>query len=98
VAIAPILPCGPESLMNRAIQCSKGPVVADPLHVRAVKRSGATTRDAAIAICQRHGWYEWLDPEFQQQVLQRFTVAANAADRAFGHGPTGFGLLAKALF
>jgi DNA repair photolyase len=97
VAIAPVLPCQPEALIERAISCSSGPVVADPLHVRATKRSGATTRDAAIAICERHGWNEWLDPAFQRAVLARMTAAATAAGRAFGHGPAGFGLLTKAL-
>jgi DNA repair photolyase len=95
VAIAPILPCNPEALIERAIECSNGPVVADSLHTRAMKPSGATTRDAAIAICERHGWNEWLDPAFQRAVLARMAAAANAAGRAFGHGPSGFGLLAR---
>jgi hypothetical protein len=68
--------------------------VADPLHVRAVKRSGATTREASLAICHRHGFGEWLDPEFQQSVLARMAAVANAQGREFGHGPAGFGLLA----
>ena len=97
VALAPILPCNPEALVERAIAYSHGPVVSDPLHVRATKPSGATTRDAAIAICGRYGWSEWLDPAFQQSVLARMAVAANAAGRAFGYGPHGFGLLAKTL-
>jgi DNA repair photolyase len=94
VTIAPILPCDPEPLIARAVKCSRGPVIADPLHVRAVKRSGATTREAAIAICQRHGCSEWLDPAFQQLVLARMEAAAQAEGRHFGHGPAGFGLLA----
>jgi DNA repair photolyase len=96
--LAPILPCDPEALMRRALEVSAGPVVADPLHVRAVKRSGATTRDAGTAICRRHGWAEWLDPAFQQSVLGRMRAVAQADGRQFGHGPSGFGLLAKALF
>ena len=93
VTLAPILPCNPEALMERALACSAGPIIADPLHVRAVKRSGATTREAAIAICQRYGWNEWLDPEQQQRVLERMASLASAAGRTFGHGPPGFGLL-----
>jgi DNA repair photolyase len=96
--LAPILPCYPEALMGRALEVSAGPVVADPLHVRAVKRSGATTRDAGLAICRRHGWTEWVDPDFQQSILARMRAVAQAAGREFGHGPSGFGLLAKALF
>lgn len=94
VAIAPILPCDPELLMARAIVSSTGPVIADPFHVRAVKPSGATTREAALAICRRHGWTEWLDPAFQRSILKRIAAAAEAARRQFGHGPQGFGLTA----
>jgi DNA repair photolyase len=93
VAIAPILPSNPEALIERAVKCSRGPIIADPLHVRAVKRSGATTREAAISICDRHGWNDWLDPAFQRGVLARMAVAATAARREFGYGPAGFGLL-----
>jgi len=96
--LAPILPCDPEALIARALEVSVGPVIADPLHIRAVKRSGATTRDAALAICRRHGWTEWLDPAFQQSVLDRMRTVAGAAGRDFGYGPKGFGLLARALF
>lgn len=97
VAAAPILPGNPEALVARAVACSRGPIVADPFHVRAVKRSGATTREAAIAICAHHGWSEWLDPDFQRSILCRMAGAAGAAGRDFGYGPSGFGLLAKAL-
>jgi DNA repair photolyase len=93
VAIAPILPSNPEALIARAVACSKGPIVCDPLHVRAVKRSGATTRPAAISICDRYGWNEWLDPAFQREVLDRMRDAAKTAGREFGSGPRGFGLL-----
>ncbi len=96
--LAPILPCNPEALIGRALHATSGPVIADPLHVRAVKKSGATTRAAAIAICQRHGWNEWLDPAFQSEILARMERAASAARRVFGHGPKGFGLLARAVF
>jgi DNA repair photolyase len=94
LAIAPVLPCDPAAVIERAIAVTRGPIVADPFHVRAVKRSGATTRDAAIAICARHGWNEWLDPAFQRSILDRMAALANASGRKFGHGPAGFGLLA----
>jgi DNA repair photolyase len=96
VAIAPVLPSNPKFLIERAAACSGGPIVSDPLHVRAVKRSGATTRDAAMAICDRHGWNDWLDPAFQRRVLADMAGYARAAGREFGYGPRGFGLLAKA--
>jgi DNA repair photolyase len=95
VTLAPILPCNPEELIERAIACSTGPLIADPFHVRSVKRSGATTRPAALAICARHGWQEWLKPEFHQKVLFQMSRCAATAGREFGHGPAGFGLLAR---
>jgi len=93
VAIAPILPSNPEALVARAVASSRGPIVADPFHVRSVKRSGATTRTAAVAICAHHGWSEWLDPAFQREILDTMAKAAHVAGRAFGHGPRGFALL-----
>lgn len=97
VTLAPILPCNPEALVARALDVSTGPVVADPFHVRAVKRSGATTRDPGLAICAKYGWERWLDPEFQRQVLARMAATASARGREFGYGPPGFKLLIKAL-
>jgi DNA repair photolyase len=94
VTIAPFLPCDPEALIARAVSCSRGPIIADPFHVRAVKKSGATTRGAALEICHHHGWNHWLEPEFQQSILARMAAAAHSAGRDFGHGPAGFGLLA----
>ena len=95
MTLAPILPCDPEALIDRAIACSNGPLIADPFHVRSVKRSGATTRATAEAICQHHGWNEWLDPGFQRDVLARMSRRAMALSREFGYGPAGFGLLAR---
>lgn len=95
VTIAPILPCDPERLAARAMEVSgEAPVIADPLHTRALKRAGATTREVAVAICARYGWEAWLDPAFQSAVLARLRVAINAAGRQFGCGAAGFGLLA----
>lgn len=93
VALAPILPCDPEALLDRAAASSNGPIVADPFHVRQVKRSGATTREAAARICEKYGWLEWLEPGFQAHVLDRMKRRAAMHGRAFGHGPAGFGLL-----
>lgn len=96
VTLAPILPCNPEALADQALECSNGPLIADPFHVRSVKPSGATTREAAAAICHHHGWNQWLDPAFHHQILNRLGSRAEAANRPFGHGPKGFALLAKA--
>jgi DNA repair photolyase len=97
VALAPILPCDPEALVEQAIACSRGPIVADPFHVRSVKRSGATTRPAAVAICEHHGWSDWLHPAFQNEILSRMRTRTDDRHRVFGHGPSGFGLLAESV-
>jgi DNA repair photolyase len=94
-ALAPLLPCDPAELVRRAIRETNGPVVVDPFHVREVKRSGATTREAAIAICRRHGWEEWLDPAFQRKTVEGMAAIARDASREFGQGAAGFGLLVK---
>jgi DNA repair photolyase len=95
VTLAPLLPCDPESLLRRALASTDGPVIADPLHVRAVKPRGATTREPALTLCIRRGWEQWLEPVFQAEVIGRMQSIALDAGRAFGHGPAGFGLLAK---
>jgi len=93
VTLAPILPCDPEALVARALEETNGAVVADPFHVREVKKSGATTRHAAVEICRRYGWADWLDPEFQQSVLASMRRVADSAGRPFGNGPSGFAML-----
>jgi len=91
--LAPLLPCDPEALIERALDSTSQAIVADPLHVRAVKPSGATTRTPGLAICGRRGWNEWLEPAFQAEVLERMARRAARAGRPFGHGASGFGLL-----
>jgi DNA repair photolyase len=91
--LAPLLPCDPEALIERALAETAGPVIADPLHMRATKRSGATTRAAAIEICARHGWSAWLEPTFQNEILSRMSGVAGSQKREFGYGPRGFSLL-----
>lgn len=92
--LAPLLPCNPEALIERALLATAGPVVADPLHVRAAKPHGAQTRNPAHAICDRHGWEQWLDPVFQERLLFKMRAAAGAKGRQFGWGPPGFSVLA----
>ena len=92
--LAPILPCDPGILVEQAIANSNGPLIADPFHIRSVKRFGATTRAAASLICERHGWKEWLDPLWHRDILAKMTAKANSLQREFGHGPDGFSLLA----
>jgi DNA repair photolyase len=88
--LAPLLPCNPEALAGMAIEATQRNIIGDPLHVRAVKPHGATTRDAAIAISRHHGLSDWLDPAFQKDVSERIARACKNAGREFGTGPEGF--------
>jgi len=94
-ALAPILPCDPEELARLGLEATDRDIIADPLHVRSVKPRGATTRDAAVAISERQGFSEWLDPEFQHDVLERVACVVRRAGRRFATGTEGFGWLAQ---
>lgn len=93
--LAPLLPCNPEILAEQALRATRGNLIGDPLHVRATKRSGATTRDAAMKIAARHGHVNWFDPVFQTEVVYRIRAAALRCGRDFDTGPEGFSWLAQ---
>jgi DNA repair photolyase len=93
--LAPILPCDPQELARLALETTDRDIIADPLHVRSVKPRGATTRDAAVAISERHGFSEWLDAEFQHNVVERMACVVRRAGRRFATGTEGFGWLAQ---
>jgi DNA repair photolyase len=92
--LAPLLPCDPEELARLAIEASGGDLIGDPLHVRAVKRTGATTRIAAAKIAEANHHQAWLDPAFQQQMVARIRAAAQEWGRDFSIGTVGFSRLA----
>lgn len=98
VTLAPLLPCDPDYLLDRALHVTPNPILCDPFHVRAVKPRGATTRDAAIAISERLGLSHWHDPEFQRFTVQRMSSRAAAAGRAFDIGPAAFRFLTAARY
>ena len=93
--VAPILPSDPEELAAMALDATTENIIADPLHVRAVKRHGATTRAAAHAIAAHHGYDEWFEPAFQSDVLTRMRRVVEGAGRRFGVGTEGFSWLAN---
>ena len=95
--LAPLLPCNPKVLAERAIRATGRTLIADPFHVRALKPAGATTRGAAIAIAARHGWTQWLDPNFQQQALQKIADVASYHHLPAGFGVNGFSYLTHPL-
>ena len=92
--LAPLLPCDPVNLARLALDATGRDLVGDPLHVRAIKPRGATTREAAFRIAEHHSGHEqWFDPEFMRGVY--CTIASEAAKRGlkFLTGPDGFRLL-----
>jgi DNA repair photolyase len=88
--LAPLLPCDPEELAGVALEASGRELIGDPLHVRAVKRQGATTREAAFRIAKVQGHVEWLNPAFQEEIVERIRHMAPG----FLTGPPGFARLA----
>lgn len=88
--LAPILPCDPEELARAGIEASGRDPIGDPLHVRSVKRHGATTREAAFRIAQVQGHEKWLNAEFQEEIVARIRAIAPG----FETGTRGFGKLA----
>ncbi len=92
--LAPLLPCDPEHLASLALDATTEDVIGDPFHVRAVKRHGATTRDAAYRISERHGFMPWLDPDFQTEMVGRIGRFVSNAGRRFATGTEGFAWLA----
>lgn len=93
--LAPLLPCDPEELAALALDATSSDIIGDPLHIRAVKPQGATTREAAFAISRRHDFSAWLEPEFQAGVISRIGGVVKAAGRRFATGTEGFGWLAQ---
>ncbi|MCX6597657.1 MAG: radical SAM protein [Acidobacteria bacterium] len=94
--LAPLLPCDPELLAEAALNATGRDLVGDPLHVRAVKPRGATTRDAALRIIDHHGFQSYLDPPAQAALVERIARTAAAHGRQFLTGPAGFALLSAA--
>jgi DNA repair photolyase len=93
--LAPLLPCDPEELAAIALRETDRDIIGDPLHVRASKRQGATTRTEAFAICEKHGFEQWLEPEFHDAILARIQVVVTQAGRGFAAGTKGFSWLAQ---
>lgn len=93
--LAPLLPCDPEELARLAIEASGRDLVGDPLHVRVVKPRGATTREAALRVSEKHGNEVWHDPTYQAVVVDRIRRAVADGGRTFTSGPEGFSRLAR---
>jgi DNA repair photolyase len=92
--LAPLLPCDPEVLAAAAIAATGRDLIGDPLHIRATKRHGATTREAALKISAAHGHCDFLDAAHQARVVEQIDAVARAAGFTFTTGPLGFARLA----
>ena len=95
VTLAPLLPCDPEELVAEAAAASDNDLIGDPLHIRAVKTRGATTREAAFRIAAVHGDEAWFEAGFQQDLVDQMAAAAARRGRRFATGPAGFRRLAE---
>lgn len=93
--LSPILPCDPEALAALALAHTGEDIIGDPLHVRAVKPRGATTRDAALRIAERHDEQCWFDSQFQAAAVERIGSAVLHAGRRFATGTEGFSWLSR---
>jgi DNA repair photolyase len=93
--LAPLLPCDPEALADMAIAATGRDLICDPFHVREVKTTGATTREAGLRISERRGFSEWHDPHFQAEMVARLRARAYAAGLRLEAGVAGFRMLAE---
>jgi DNA repair photolyase len=93
--LAPLLPCNPERLAETALAVTGRDLIGDPLHVRAVKPRGATTREAALRILNHHQQSEWADPRHQSETAARIASATSRLGFRFATGPEGFAILAQ---
>jgi DNA repair photolyase len=93
--LAPLLPSNVESLVADALQASPHALIADPLHIRATKQQGATTRPVALEIARRRGEAEWFEEHFQATLVAELRRLTKLAGRPFAIGPEGFSWLAR---
>lgn len=93
--LAPLLPCDLETMVDAACAATPNALIADPLHIRATKRHGATSREESYRVAAHHGDHQWFAAEFQSSLVERLHAAAAAHGRQVGVGPAGFGILTR---
>jgi DNA repair photolyase len=92
--LAPLLPCDPQELARAALDATGRDLIGDPLHIRATKRHGATTREAAFKISSAHRHGDCFDAAHQATVVEQIDAFARDAGFTFTTGPSGFARLA----
>ena len=95
--LAPILPCEPKLLARLVVDATVNPIIGDPLHIRALKPRGATTRDAALKILDHYEQPQWAEAEFQQRLIEVLDHEISELGREFATGPKGFSCLTQTL-
>jgi DNA repair photolyase len=93
--LAPLLPSNPERLIRLAAAASPHDLIADPLHIRAGKPHGATTRPEAFRVAAVHHWQQWFEADFQAALVEECRVAAARLGRNFAVGAEAFAWLAR---
>ncbi len=96
VTLAPLLPCTPAVLAELIAPLAENPVIGDPLHIRATKKRGATTRDVALRVLDKQGSVQWAEAAFQAAVVEELKKELHARGREFAVGPEAFRWLTQA--
>jgi DNA repair photolyase len=90
VTLAPLLPFTPRDLAELVAPLTENPVLGDPLHIRATKKRGATTREAALAILRKYDSEQWAEADFQAAAVEQLKEELRARGREFAVGPPAF--------
>ncbi|MDX2266933.1 MAG: radical SAM protein [Bryobacter sp.] len=96
ITLAPILPCEPAALAELLAGLTPNPIIGDPLHIRATKPGGATTRAVALEILAKYESPEWAEVAFQARLVEELTKEFAARGRGFATGPEAFRWLTQA--
>jgi DNA repair photolyase len=90
VTLAPLLPFTPAALAELVAPLTKNPFLGDPLHIRATKPNGATTREVAVDVLRKYEAMDWVEPEFQVRAVEELKKELKARGREFAVGAEAF--------
>jgi DNA repair photolyase len=95
VTLAPLLPFTPATLAELVAPLSGNPFLGDPLHIRATKPRGATTRQVALDILRKFDALEWANAAFQSRAVEELKNELESRGRRFAAGPEAFRCLTR---
>ncbi len=90
VTLAPLLPFTPSALAELVAPLTENAFLGDPLHIRATKPKGATTREVAIDVLRKFDAMEWVEPAFQARAVEELKRELEARGRKFAVGAEAF--------